>query len=63
MRDIEAIQFHDNTVIVMGSEKLTPVNKSPFAGQTLHRRLTHFWMLRNGEWCLTARHANVVCPS
>lgn len=63
VRDIEAIQFHDNTVIVMGSEKLTPVNESPFAGQTLHRRLTHFWMLRNGEWRLTARHANVVCPS
>jgi hypothetical protein len=61
-REIEAILFHGSTVIVMGGETLTPVNKSPFAGQTLHRRFTHFWMLRDGEWRLTARHANVVVP-
>lgn len=62
VREIEAILFHDNTVIVMGSETITPVNKAPFAGQTVRRRFTHFWMRRNGEWRLTARHANVVCP-
>jgi len=61
-REIEAILFHGSTVIVMGGETLTPVNKSPFAGQTLHRRFTHFWMLRDGEWRLTARHANAVVP-
>jgi hypothetical protein len=63
VRDIETILFHENTVIVMGSETLTPVNRSPFAGQTLRRRFTHFWMRRDGEWRLTARHANVVCPA
>ena len=62
-RDIETILFHDNVVIVMGSETITPVNKAPFAGQTVRRRFTHFWMRRNGAWRLTARHANVVCPS
>ena len=63
IRDIETILFHGNTVIVMGSETIKPVNKAPFAGQTVRRRFTHFWMMRNGEWRLTARHANVVCPT
>lgn len=62
-REIEAILFHGNTVIVMGSEVITPVRKAPFAGQTVRRRFTHFWMLRDGQWRLTARHANVVCPA
>jgi ketosteroid isomerase-like protein len=62
-RDIETILFHGNTVIVMGSETITPVHKAPFAGQTVRRRFTHFWMRRAGEWRLTARHANVVCPT
>ena len=62
-RDIEAILFHGDVVIVMGSVTITPVNKAPFAGQTVHRRFNHFWMRRDGEWRLTARHANVVLPS
>lgn len=62
-RDIEAILFHGDVVIVMGSETITPVNKAPFAGQTVRRRYTHFWMRRDGEWRLTARHANVVTSS
>jgi len=63
VREIETILFHGSTVIVMGSETITPVNKAPLAGQTVRRRFTHFWMQRNGEWRLTARHANVVCPT
>jgi uncharacterized protein DUF4440 len=62
-REIETILLHGNTVIVMGSETIKPVNRAPFAGQTVRRRFTHFWMLRNGQWRLTARHANVVCPT
>jgi ketosteroid isomerase-like protein len=62
-RDIETILFHGSTVIVMGSETITSVHKAPFAGQTVRRRFTHFWMRRAGEWRLTARHANVVCPT
>jgi hypothetical protein len=61
-RDIETILFHENVVIVMGAETITPVNKAPYAGQTVRRRFAHFWMRRDGEWRLTARHANVVCP-
>jgi len=63
VRDIETILFHGDVVIVMGAETITPVRKAPFAGQTVRRRFTHFWMRRDGEWRLTARHANVVCPS
>ena len=62
VRNIETILFHGNTVIVMGSEIIKPVNKAPFAGETVRRRFTHLWMRRNGQWRLTARHANVVCP-
>lgn len=62
-RNIETMLFHGSTVIVMGSETITAVNKAPFAGQTVRRRFTHFWMRRDGEWRLVARHANVVCPS
>ena len=60
VREIEVILFHGNVVIVMGSETIRPVNKAPFAGQIVRRRFTHFWMKRNGQWRLTARHANVV---
>ena len=63
VREIETVLVHGNTVIVMGSETITPVRKAPFAGQTVRRRYTHFWMLRDGTWRLTARHANVVCPT
>jgi len=63
VREIETILFHGNTVIVMGSETIMPENKAPFAGQTVRRRYTHFWMRRDGEWRLTARHANVICPT
>ena len=61
VREIEAVLFHGDTVIVMGAETITPVGKAPFAGQTVRRRFTHFWMKTNGEWRLSARHANVIC--
>jgi ketosteroid isomerase-like protein len=61
VREIEAVLIHGETVIVMGSETVAPVGKAPFAGQTIRRRYTHFWMRRDGEWRLTARHANVIC--
>jgi hypothetical protein len=60
-REIEAVVFHGDIVIVMGLETITPVGKAPFAGQTIRRRFTNFWMKRKGEWRLTARHANVIC--
>ncbi len=63
VRDIETMLFHGDTVILLGLETIKPVGKSPFAGQTVRRRFTHFWMKKNGKWLLTARHANIICPN
>jgi ketosteroid isomerase-like protein len=63
VREIETMLFHGGTVIVMGLETIQPVGKAPFAGQTVRRRYTHFWMKRQGRWLLTARHANLICPN
>jgi ketosteroid isomerase-like protein len=61
VREVDAVLRHGETVIVMGSETITPVGKAPRAGQTVRRRFTHFWIKREGEWRLTARHANLIC--
>jgi ketosteroid isomerase-like protein len=63
IREIETILFHGDTVIVMGRETIQPGGKAPFAGQTVRRRYTHFWMKKQDRWLLTARHANVICPN
>ena len=63
VREVETMLFHGDTVISMGLETIKPVGKAPFAGQTVRRRFTHFWMKRNGKWLLTARHANVICQN
>jgi ketosteroid isomerase-like protein len=61
-RNIESIQIHAGTAIVMGNEVVVPSGKSPGAGTTIRRRYTNIWMQRDGRWLLTARHANVICP-
>ncbi|MGI9166841.1 MAG: nuclear transport factor 2 family protein [Pyrinomonadaceae bacterium] len=63
VREIESMLFHGDTVIVMGLETIKPVGNAPFAGQTVRRRFTQFWMKKNGKWLLTARHANVICQN
>ncbi len=63
VREVETMLLHGDTVISMGLETITPVGKAPFAGQTVRRRFTHFWMKRDGQWLLTARHANVICQN
>ncbi|ARU26621.1 nuclear transport factor 2 family protein [Cellvibrio sp. PSBB006] len=62
-RNIESIQIHDTTAIVMGNEIIVPSGKSIGAGTTIHRRYTNIWMKRDGQWLLTARHANVICAN
>ena len=62
VREIEEIKFYRDTVIVMGSEVVTPAQE-PKAGQAIHRRFTNIWMKRKGKWLLTARHANVICQT
>ena len=61
VRDVERVLLHGETVIVMGSETVVPSGRSPDAGQTIRRRFTNVWMMRDGRWQLVARHANVVC--
>jgi len=61
VRDVERVLIHGDTVILMGLETVKPTNKAPLAGQTVRRRFTNIWMKRNGEWRLTARHANMIC--
>ena len=63
VRNIEVIEVHGDTAIAMGNEVVVPSGKSPGAGTTIRRRYTDIWMNRDGEWRLTARHANVVCPN
>jgi ketosteroid isomerase-like protein len=62
VRTIESIQVHGDTVITMGNEVVVPSGKSIGAGTTISRRYTNVWMKREGQWLLTARHANVICP-
>jgi len=54
--------YGDDTVIVMGEERVRPIGDAPGAGTVLRRRYTDVWMRTNGEWRLQARHANVIPP-
>ena len=63
VRNIESVQVHGDTVFAMGNEVVVPSGKSPGAGTTIRRRYTNVWMKRDGEWLLTAHHANVICPN
>ncbi len=60
-RNIESIQIHGTTAIVMGNEVVVPSGKSVGAGTTIHRRYTNVWIKHDDTWLLTARHANVIC--
>jgi ketosteroid isomerase-like protein len=60
-REIESIVIENGVAIVMGMETIKPVGKAPGAGQTIQRRYTNIWLNKNGNWLLTARHANVIC--
>ena len=63
VRSIESIQIHGNTAITMGNEIVVPSGTSAGTGTTIRRRYTNIWMKRGGQWLLTARHANVICPN
>ena len=57
---IEAVLIDGNTAIVMGEETVKPQGKAPFAGQTLRRRFTNIWIMREGKWQITARQATII---
>jgi ketosteroid isomerase-like protein len=59
---IEQIRIEGDLAIVMGGEMVKPIGNAPLAGQTVQRRFTHLWKKENGQWRLTARHANNVFP-
>ncbi|MDQ3687344.1 MAG: nuclear transport factor 2 family protein [Acidobacteriota bacterium] len=63
VREIETVLVHGDTVVVMGLETVKPIGNAPGAGQTLRRRFTNIWMKRQGQWQLTARHANIICQT
>lgn len=62
VREIEAVRFYGDAVIVMGLEVVTPTGNNR-AGQTLRRRYTNVWMKRKGDWLLAVRHANIICQN
>ncbi|MDF3129022.1 nuclear transport factor 2 family protein [Kiritimatiellaeota bacterium B1221] len=59
---VEEVREYEGMVIVMGQETVRPSKGAPGAGHTLQRRFTDIWMLRDGVWKLTLRHANVIPP-
>jgi len=59
----ETFLFFNDMVVVMGNETVVPAKGAPKAGTTLQRRYTNIWMMRDGKWRLTVRHANNVCPN
>lgn len=56
-REIEAVLIYEKTAIVMGRETVA-ANENP--GKIMHRRYTNIWTKRDGNWLLTARHANDI---
>lgn len=59
-RTVEVVLLRGDVVILMGEERVQPKGKAPFAGQTLHRRITNVCMKRDGQWQLTARQATII---
>jgi ketosteroid isomerase-like protein len=56
----ETFLFFKDMVVVMGNETVIPAKGAPNEGKKLQRRYTNVWMLRDGRWRLTVRHANNV---
>ncbi|TYZ07043.1 nuclear transport factor 2 family protein [Hymenobacter lutimineralis] len=60
-RTPESFLFFKDMVVVMGGEVVVPAKGAPNAGQKLRRRYTNIWLLQDGKWKLSVRHANNVC--
>lgn len=59
-REIENVQVHGNTAVVMGNETVVTKAKNGGPGETVRRRYTNVWMRRGASWVIVARHANVI---
>ena len=62
-RTVEHVLVLKDVVITMGSETVVPSGVDPMSGQIINRRYTNIWIKEKGNWILTARHANNICPS
>jgi Domain of unknown function (DUF4440) len=53
---IERVSRYDNVVVVMGRDTVD----GPPHGGVMNRRFTNIWQMRDGEWKMIARHAQIV---
>lgn len=62
-REIEKVLIEPGVVITMGSETYVAAADlaESKAGETVVRRFTNVWMLKNSRWMQVARHASIVC--
>jgi ketosteroid isomerase-like protein len=58
---IEAIEAHDDHVVLMGGEVVKPRDTAANAGRTVTRRFTDVWRRDpDGQWRLTIRQATIT---
>lgn len=60
-RVTERVEVEGDVAVTMGSETIVQ-QRGPQAGQVIQRRFTNMWRLKDGQWRLRFRHANVVPP-
>ncbi len=56
IRNIEELNVTETMAISMGNEIVTNMDDT-----ITNRRYTNIWLLKDGNWRLSFRHANVVC--
>jgi ketosteroid isomerase-like protein len=59
--EIEQIRRYSDIAVVMGRDSVVFAPPAPNAGQSIRRRFTDIWQLRDGQWHYIARHANPIC--
>lgn len=60
-RVVEKVLINGDVAISMGKEIVVSMEKTSQQGQTVERRYTNIWMMKDGSWKLVARHANKIC--
>lgn len=59
-REVEKVLINGYVAISMGKEIVVSMEKAS-ESQTVERRYTNIWMMKDGSWKLVARHANKIC--
>jgi hypothetical protein len=60
-RIVEEVVINGDVAFAMGNETVIREGKEPGTKETIKRRYTNVWLLKNTEWKLAARHANIIC--